>query len=104
MVIELILGYCNQNISVVSPAYLTGFLCLCVFIVVVVVVFVFYQLSFFLFVCSGSEDDMKNSNCCFIDSVCLLDLSGSISCFLLHFFVSSYTPAITSDLAASQPF
>lgn len=55
----------------------------------------------------------KNRCWCFIDCVYFLDLSNSIWCFLLHFYLSSKTNppsppptpySITSDLASSQCF
>ena len=56
---------------------------------------------------SGAAIHEKKSDWCFIESVCLLDLSDSIWCFLLHLYLSSYIApppnSITSDLAASQP-
>lgn len=53
-----------------------------------------FQFSY-LSVFGGAVENMikkKKSYWCFIESVCLLDLSDSIWCFLLHFYLSSITP------------
>lgn len=53
---------------------------------------------------SGAAIHEKKSDWCFIESVCLLDLSDSIWCFLLHLYLSSYiAPPPTPSLQIWLP-
>lgn len=89
------LGFLYGHLTEIAGTLQSG-----VNIIFSVFIFVWF---FFFWGGGGSVENMRKSDWCFIESVCLLDLSDSIWCFLLHFFLSSYPPSITSDLAASQP-
>lgn len=49
------------------------------------------NIIFFLFLYLSVLGGLRKNDWCFIESVCLLDLSDSIWCFLLHFYLSSYS-------------